>query len=313
MSKSPLPYVSSYMTRKIFLFLLFMLAVSLSVSYAAGNTGLAFLKIGVSARTAAMGEAYVATADDASGLFWNPAGSAFMEKRQAHFTHTEWIQGITNEMASVALPTCQGVLGLQTMLNNVDGIERRVIASEEPLGTVSAHDFLLGLSFSKRLYERFAVGLSAKYLYEKIYLESASGLAMDLGVRYWDALPGLSLGASLQNIGSMNRLEEEKIALPRIARVGAAYVLPFSIANSTLLLASEFVQIFDDESHFNIGGEFRPVSLLSLRAGYQTGHRSKGTTAGFGLNFRRLTIDYAYVPFSADLGNTQRFSFLVNF
>jgi hypothetical protein len=301
------------MKKKIIRLFLLIFGFSLSISHAAGNTGLAFLKIGVGARTAAMGEAFVATANDASGLFWNPAGSAFMDKRQAHFTHTEWIQGITNEMASVVLPTKLGVFGLQSMLNNVGDIERRVIASEEPLGIVSAHDFLLGLSFGKQLNEHFAVGLSAKYLYEKIYLESASGLAIDLGFCYQDALPGMSLGASLQNLGSMNKLAEEKIALPKTARIGAAYVLPFSMANSTLLLASEFVQIFDDESHFSIGGEFRPISLLALRTGYQTGDRSRGTTAGFGLNFRRLTIDYAYVPFSADLGNTQRFSFLVNF
>ena len=43
------------------------------------------LKIGVGARAIGMGEAYTAQADDVSSLYWNPAGLALMQERQASF------------------------------------------------------------------------------------------------------------------------------------------------------------------------------------------------------------------------------------
>ena len=86
-----------------------LLATSL---FAAGETGLAVLKVGVGARATAMGEAFVASADDASGIYWNPAGSAWIKNRQAHFSHNSWIQGINHNVASLTFPTKVGSFGV---------------------------------------------------------------------------------------------------------------------------------------------------------------------------------------------------------
>ena len=70
--------------KKIFfyIFLTTMLCVTESVAQLVPNLGgqragisaFQFLKIGVGARGVAMGESFVAVANDASALFWNPAG-----------------------------------------------------------------------------------------------------------------------------------------------------------------------------------------------------------------------------------------------
>ena len=51
-----------------------------------------FLKIGVGARAAAMGGAFVGVADDASSLFWNAAGIARIDpdKSQISLNHANW-------------------------------------------------------------------------------------------------------------------------------------------------------------------------------------------------------------------------------
>ncbi|MCK7521899.1 MAG: hypothetical protein MZV64_31575 [Ignavibacteriales bacterium] len=54
----------------------------------AGISAFQFLKIGVGARGVAMGEAYVAVANDASSLFWNPAGLAQMTENQVFVQRT---------------------------------------------------------------------------------------------------------------------------------------------------------------------------------------------------------------------------------
>ena len=284
-----------------------------STTQAGGKTGLAFLKIGAGARASALGEAFVATSDDASGLFWNPAGSAFIGQKQAHLTHTEWIQGITHEVVSLALPASIGTIGLAAALNNVDGLERREIASAEPLGTMSAHDFLFGLTYARKLNDHFAIGLAAKYLYEKIYTETASGMAVDFGFRYQAFLRDLWIGASAQNLGFMDKLMKEEIPLPKTFRFGGAWIVPSIFLRNQLLLAADFVTVVHDESYFNFGGEFRPLSQLFLRAGYQSGRDDRGLSAGLGLKVNGFMADYAYVPFASDLGTTQRISFTVDF
>ena len=57
-----------------------------------GTTAADILKIGVGARAIGMGEAYVAQADDVSSLYWNPAGLALMQERQASLCTTRCIK-----------------------------------------------------------------------------------------------------------------------------------------------------------------------------------------------------------------------------
>src|SRR5437773_12369931 len=51
-----------------------------------------FLKIGVGARAAAMGGAFVGVADDATALFWNAAGIARIDsdKSELSLNHASW-------------------------------------------------------------------------------------------------------------------------------------------------------------------------------------------------------------------------------
>ena len=153
---------------KISFFLLFILPVS--YIFAAGETGLAVLKVGVGARAVAMGEAYAAAANDASGLYWNPASSTWIHKRQAHFSHNSWIQGINHNVACLTFPTKIGSFGIGLLLNNIDGFERRTIASEEPMGTFSAHDFSLSVNYARQMNETLSLGLNLKYFSEKIFI-----------------------------------------------------------------------------------------------------------------------------------------------
>jgi hypothetical protein len=283
----------------------------ISALHAGGETGLASLKIGAGARATAMGEAFVAIADDASGLFWNPAGSVWMNKRQAHFTYNSWIQGIHHNVASMTAPTRYGSFGFGLMLNSIDGFERRTIASEEPLGTFSAHDFSFLLNYSRQIRPGLSLGINFKYLNEKIYLDNANGYMVDLGARYQAPMQGLFVAASLQNFGYSTQMAQEKIRLPRTLRFGAAYRLPLKTVQ--MMVAVDYVQVVKEDSYVNIGAEVLVVPALALRAGYQTGFEEKDLSAGFGVNMGRIEMDYAYVPFGRDLGDAHRFSLTLAF
>lgn len=293
--------------------LLFILIFTISNTFAAGNTGLSFLKIGVGARATSMAGAFTALADDATGQFWNPAGPAWLTDRYIHFTHNSWIQGINHEAANISFPAFKGTFGIGLILNDVGDIERRTTATEEPLGTFSAHDFSFGLNYARKLAPNLAIGINAQFINEKIYFDTASGFAIDLGVKYRLKNSGISLGGVLQNLGSMSELAQQAITLPQTIRIGTAYVTPFQFLNSTWTVSADWVKIKDETSHLFVGAEVLTLSALFLRSGYQTGFEDKDISAGFGLLINRFKFDYAYIPFSSDLGSSQRISIITSF
>ena len=59
--------------------------------FAQGESAVPFLLISPNSRASAMGEAGVALANDASAIFWNPAGLAFQDGREISITHAKWL------------------------------------------------------------------------------------------------------------------------------------------------------------------------------------------------------------------------------
>ncbi|HOX85257.1 MAG TPA: PorV/PorQ family protein [bacterium] len=292
-------------------YLIAFVLVTASSAAAAGRSGLAFLKISTDARSAAMGSAAVAGGTDAATVFWNPAGLACLTKRQATLSYSHWIQDIDHSVAAFAMPTRFGHFGLSAILTEVPGLERRDSASAVPLAEFSAQDFTIGLAYARK-FSHLSFGIQAKYLYEKIHVESADGFAVDMGVRYLPQIEGLAFAASMQNLGWIDELSNERIDLPRIGRVGVTYS-PGGMNGFRWALALDFVKIVDEESHVHAGAEVQLMEVLFLRTGYGTGYDEKSWSAGLGLGWGAARVDYAYVPFSSDLGSAQQFSLTVLF
>ncbi|MDZ7265573.1 MAG: PorV/PorQ family protein [candidate division KSB1 bacterium] len=270
------------------------------------QSGFAFLKLGAGSRSAGMGEAMTAIVADASGTYWNPAGLAQMNGTELHFTHNKWLQGIANEFVAVGFRFGTNALGLSFMSNTITGIERRTQASTEPLATLSTHDILFGLSFARNWGSRVTYGVTLKYLYQKIYIESSNGIAADIGLQYQLPIAGLKAGLALQNWGYVTAMKNEKPRLPQTIRLGLGYFL--AVPGGNLIAAMDWVKIVDSSSHLNFGLEYNLMKYLSLRTGYQTGFNDKGMQVGIGLRVERYGLDYAYVPFASDLGNSHRVS-----
>jgi len=276
-----------------------------------GTTGLAFLRIGVGARAAGLGEAYTALATDATATYWNPAGLAALPGSQIAFTHTEWLQDIRSEFLAFAFPAFGGHIGLSVNSTNVGGIERRVGPSDEPLGTIASHDLAFGVSYGRALGAGLRAGLTVKYLYEKIYVESTSGVAFDLGLSLQPFGEGLTLAAVLQNLGSMNALRQESVELPSTVRVGFAYHLALPAVTGGLTLAADAVKVKARDLRGHFGAELEVLQYLGFRIGYQTGAEETGVSGGVGVAYKRYRLDYGYMPFSSNLGNTHRISISV--
>lgn len=276
----------------------------------AGKSGLAFLKIGAGSRAAAMGEAHVALASDANAIYWNPAGLA-LSRPQLTVTHLEWLENINHNFAAISFRGFGGTLGLAITTQTIPGIELRDKPTSEPLGAFEARDVALALAYGKKWSDDLAVGIALKALYEKIYLNSATGFAVDAGLNWQSPVNALRFGAALQNLGTMSALIDEKIKLPSVLRFGLAYQLSKSETGSGVILVADHLTYLEGGAHPSVGAEWALRGTIALRGGYQFGRENRGLAAGLGTSLGSYQLDYGFAAFQNDLGQTHRFSITV--
>lgn len=183
--------------------LLALLGISLlpAGAFAApGETGFAFLKLGVGARAMGLGSAYVALADDPTALYWNPAGLAAAEGAQLTAMHNEWIQDFRQEFAAVSGQLGRGAFGL-----GMSGFYTSEFEKRDDTGTLIGHFGFNDISFTGgyayRFTPRVSGGIAAKFVREMIDQEDATAIAFDLGGRFQVAETGITLGGAVQNLG----------------------------------------------------------------------------------------------------------------
>jgi len=177
--------------------LLFLLVPALLL----GSTGVSFLKIPVGPRVVATGEAGVAYIDDASALYYNPAGLANVPTYSALFAHNQGFLDMNQEyLAGVYGSEGLGKFGLALDYWGSGSIQGINIRGETIPGYVfSAADWSLNLGYARSFFD-FSVGLGVKLIREQNESLSTSAVALDAGAMYKTPLKGLQAGLSVANI-----------------------------------------------------------------------------------------------------------------
>ncbi|NIX56904.1 MAG: PorV/PorQ family protein [candidate division Zixibacteria bacterium] len=312
-----------------------------------GTTAAPFLEIGVGSRAIGMGGAFVSTANDASALYWNPAGLGTLNRPEVMFVHTEWIAEVDFDFAGAVLPIGRfGTIGAS--LTSLSMGDMKVRTVDQPEGTgefFQASDMALMLSYGLKITDRFSIGINTKYVHQKIWKETAQGFAVDLGTLFTTAFNGLRIGAALTNFGTdmqmdgedllvfhdidkqimgnnervFSKLETNSWPLPLNFQAGVAMEV-FDTRPHRLTLATEAMHPKDNTESLQLGMEYALQELFFLRAGYRNlflEDSEEGATLGAGFSTRFLgnfqaTLDYAYADFGR-LENAHRFSASIKF
>lgn len=279
------------------------------------DSGAKFLTVGGGARALAMAETFAAETGDPFGLFYNPAAIAGTLPARLGLAHNEHFQNAHGEYIAVTVPSGKWGAGFGLQYMAVNDIPQRIGPSTEPLAYFDAADFMLQASISYQLASRARVGLSGKGVFEKIGSEVANGVAFDLGGIY-DVSEHVQLGTAFNHLGPEMSFSDGSYKLPSLFRLGGACHFPKWTARG------ELVSQNNEAANFHVGGEYliavSPESTgsarasVGLRAGYVFGHDTRSWAAGVGIGIDRLAVDYAFVPYSDDLGNTHRFGLRFN-
>lgn len=289
----------------------FLPLAAFSQNDGAASTGLAFLKLGAGSRSLGMGEAFSSVTDDATAFIYNPARLVTGGKGNVLLMHNFSVQDMNTDYIAAKFPAGKKLaFGLGLFTTSVSDIEVRN-APGAAVETFDSRNLSFGLSVGYMIADNVSVGITGKMIYEKIYVDDASGLAFDLGMNY--AKDQYSLSFALSNLGSIDDLKNTGSKLPSLVRFGGSYNFKASKSISVLAAAEGFQVLSGGAFHLHTGAEAAYKEFLFLRLGYQSGYENKNITTGIGFKYQAWSIDYAFVPHSDGFGTSNAISLGVNF
>ncbi|MDO8756907.1 MAG: UPF0164 family protein, partial [Elusimicrobiota bacterium] len=133
-----------------------------------GSAGAEFLTIGVGARPTGLAEAFSGLADDVHALAYNPAGLAFLRRREIALDHNYYAPGINHEWLGYAHPTSWGTFAGSANLVFIAPFES-YSDTDNPTGKTSAADAAYQFSFATTVTDNFGLGLSGKYIRSRLH------------------------------------------------------------------------------------------------------------------------------------------------
>lgn len=290
----------------------------------AGTSGFQFLKVPVDARGAALAGTAVATADDASALFWNPALAAR--------TGTQLGAATASYVADIALHYAAGFTEIGTPIGAATvGLSVQALDSGEmdvttefsgPDGTGETFrlvDLAVGATVAQALTDLFSYGVTVKYVRESTAEVVAQAGLLDLGVAYRVGDTGVRFGVAIRNFGfntgpggsitrttldgTVTEEDFDGIEPPTTFLLGVSYTplraLGIVGGPHDLTVSGQLTNPNDNAERFNVGAEYVWNDLLSLRTGYEFG-LEEANTPSFGVGLLvpglgpDLRVDYGF-------------------
>jgi len=312
-----------------------------------GTSAAHFLGIGVGAKAVGMGGAFTSHATDASVMYWNPGALSRLESSQAQFTRADWLVDTDLNFISAAFKVGNNnAIGLMLILLNYGKEEITSLDFQEGTGLYwTASDIVAGVAFSRNLTQRFSIGSMVKLIQQNIHNETASTVAMDIGLKYLSSNEKYKIGMCIANFGpdmSMDgkdlyhkididpeveghnetivaKLKVDEWPLPLFFRVGLSVDLIQSKALRWTIAADALIP-GDDAESLHFGTELALGERVFLRTGYKfidTRRNEEGLAIGFGikafsLNGIDLMLDGAYQDFGI-FGYVPHFGISMNF
>lgn len=272
-----------------------------------------FQELGVGARSCAMGGVGIAQCTDASVIYFNPAGSIFIN-RSLHLMHAENFAGIVkNEFGSVVLSRNNTAIGTGIQYITVSDIKLTTLPDTNldpngdnqpiPYDTVSTKDIIFYLNGAKGT-EFFSYGGNLKVYYRNLSVITGFGGGLDLGFKL--NLAYLKIGAAVRDfiLSPLIWSNDSKETISSKFSFGVAPEIPIEKINSIITLECDIVKSVDIEG-FNLkfGFEYAYKDFLFGRCGITKGN----FTLGIGVKYEKFKLDYGLIMQSS-LKNSNKFS-----
>ena len=307
----------------------YLIIIITSLSFAADYAGYsgAFLRMGTSARSLAMGSGFTAEIDQGFSAYHNPASVAFLNKRQLAFSHHALNLDRRLMMSSIStgIPPTAG-LGVAWVSSGVDNIQGRSTSGYKTQILSTSEDAIF-ISFAQRITPWLALGINVKILRHQLPMNESElagkGTGFDIGfmvlpeekLRFAFMIQDLNTNYQW-NTGQVFEGEGRiyKESFPTMYRLGTTFTFQRIYFVGDIGVVANQDDILGMTMRF--GGEYHISENYFIRGGFGNSRFSLGAGLNFTfLNLNDAFFDYAVViePHSASQGMIHVFTYAFNF
>lgn len=291
------------------------------------TSGAQLLKLNFDPRASALGYAAGSLVGNASAVYTNIAGTAFVQKGDVAFTYMPWFADIKMMSAAAAY----NVEGIGVFSAHVAGFktDEEITTIEQENGTgerYSISNLVVGVGYARPVMENLVIGLQAKYYSESYYGHAGHAIAFDLGSSYSLGFANAHMALALQNFGpnvrplegsytdySDNNQEKNFNDAPLPVTFRASFSAePFTSEQYRIRVSADLVHPNDNVEHYNVGTEVILMDAIALRGGLKLNYDDESFALGVGLDGTRffgsgLRVDYSFEKFKI-LSSVQKIS-----
>jgi len=307
----------------------YLIIIITSLSFAADYAGYsgAFLRMGTSARSLAMGSGFTAEIDQGFSAYHNPASVAFLNKRQLAFSHhgLNLDRRLMMSSISTSIPPTAG-LGVAWVSSGVDNIQGRSTSGKETEKLSTSEDAIF-ISFAQRITPWLALGINVKILNHQLPMNESElagkGTGFDIGfmvlpeekLRFAFMIQDLNTNYQW-NTGQVFEGEGRiyKESFPTMYRLGTTFTFQRIYFVGDIGVVANQDDILGMTMRF--GGEYHLSENYFIRGGFGNSRFSLGAGLNFTfLNLNDAFFDYAVViePHSVSQGMIHVFTYAFNF
>jgi hypothetical protein len=334
----------------LFLAITIMIFAFAGSALAVSGAGAIILEFPIGARGNALGESGTALIQDATSIWWNPAGLAFAGdtyRGQFHAMHSKLVPDLADDIYLSWVGYTSQVAGGNFAVSTTYLSMGEQIATDDsgdPRGKFTSYMFSCSTAYGSRLSQNTGFGIGVKFYHDKLAPDyvlqdgnggSASTFAVDAGILH--KVPSLksNFAVTVSNIGpSIKHVDaDQSDPLPRKLTLGIASSLFYTDVTSLLFVADYLIPLMDwnyntedygfapdfDEHEWGAGTEWSYDNSMFLRLGYKKGTgQISGLTWGLGFDMGKwvgkdMVFGYSSVPQATGLSNVNRFSIGYNF
>ncbi len=298
---------------KKFLLAIALAVPSLLVAQNESQTEYNMLRLPVSAHAAALGgDNITLVEDDASLMFENPALLCNVASRTIGLNYMNYMAGVNVLSASYDMAVMErGTVALSAQYIDYGSMKETNVEGTVT-GSFSARDIAFAGYFAYLLNDYFSAGIAAKFITSYIAGYNSLGIAVDLGLNFFDPRTEWSVSAVVKNLGGqVKAYNEDYEPMPIDVQVGVSKRL----THTPIRLNLTFVDLnhlnykffrhvvlgIDLILPYNIwvgaGYNFRRASEMKIGPSDSESSHAAGWSLGAGINMDRFGVNFSWARY----------------